>query len=73
MWLEARTAKYICNSKEKGVFLIWVAKSKLANSSKNSRVDNKVKSRSSKFFRGLKESLLLAEIKAKLTVFLSLF
>lgn len=34
---------YICNSKEKGVFLIWVGKSELANSSKNGRADNKIK------------------------------
>lgn len=60
---------YICNSKEKGVFLIWVGKSELANSSKNSRVDNEVKSRSAKIYRGVWEvkSRLPAETKAKLT------
>lgn len=44
---------YICNSKEKGVFLIWVGKSELANASKNSRVDNK--GRSGKIYRDVWE------------------
>lgn len=57
---------YICNSKEKGVFLIWVGKPELANSSKNSRVDNK--GRSGKIYRDVWEkNRLPAEIKAKLT------
>lgn len=50
------------------MFLIWLGKSELANSNKNSRVDNKVK-RSANIYRDVSEEkgLLPAEIKAKLT------